>query len=143
MRLKMCIFRMGKEDKFCTKKKKKITPKPTTNCLILKVETLNLLFRGFPGAQEIKHRGRTMFAWCPLFLGSIFTSLSPSITSFPAPAQEGSSPLPCSHCLNLGLRTPVFIFHLIISMSSPPARHISLCFGRRFQQMAVSFVTRA
>lgn len=140
----MCIFRMRKEDKFCTHThthKNHQNPQKT-NCSILKAGTLNLLFHGFPGAQEIKQHSQTMFACCLLFLGSIFTSLSPSLTSVPARAQEGSSPLFCTHCLNLGLHTR-FPFHLIISMSSPPARHVSLCIGRRFQQMAISFVTRA
>lgn len=107
----MCIFRTGKEDKFCTKKRKqnpRIHRKQTVR--FLKAETLNLLLLGFPGAQEIKHHSQTMFACCHLFLGSVFTSLSPSLTSVPAPAREGSSPLFYTHCLNLGLHTPVFLF---------------------------------
>lgn len=50
------------------KKKQKRQNPQETNGLILKAETLNLLFHGFPGAWEIKYHSQTMFACCLLFL---------------------------------------------------------------------------
>lgn len=49
----MCIFRMGKEDEFCTLPRQK-----TTNCQILTVESLSSVV----SPEEIKHRGSTVFA---------------------------------------------------------------------------------
>lgn len=77
----MCIFRMGKEDEFCS-----LPPDQQTHCQILAVDSLSLLLRQ---SLEIKHSSSTLFARHLLFLGSISTCLSHlSLISSPCPGKR-------------------------------------------------------